>query len=93
MSLLNGASPGLVAARLPYKLPAPLGNGEHRAVALPATCRHKVVGREVCNSLELTQNLFPDSMPIHKITLILGSSRRSHTSLSDSPIFMIHQKP
>lgn len=44
---------------------------------------------EVYSSQELTQNLSPDTLPNHNVTLTLGNSRLSETNLSDGPVFMV----
>lgn len=46
--------------------------------------------REVCSSQEHKQNLPQDSS---NITLSLGNSRRSETSLGDGPVFTVLQMP
>lgn len=38
-----------------------------------------IEGREVCSSQTLTQNLPPDGLPSHNISLTLGNSRISKT--------------
>lgn len=49
--------------------------------------RQQGEGREVCSGLELARILPPDVRPSNVITLTLGNSKISKTTLSDSPVF------
>jgi hypothetical protein len=49
--------------------------------------------REVYGSLEPAQNLSLDALPNSNITLTLGNSRISETSLRDGSVFIVLQKP
>lgn len=59
------------------------------AVVLPAEAAD-IEGREACGTQE---NLSWDILPSHNITLTMGNSRISETSLSNGPVFTELQKP
>lgn len=53
----------------------------------PLWLRQQGEGREVCSGLELVRMLPPDMLPSNVITLTLGNSKISKTTLSDNPVF------
>lgn len=52
-----------------------------------------VKGKEVCSGLELSWILLLDMLPNLKMPLTLGNNRISKISLSNSPVFIVLQKP